>query len=67
MGLLALAQIGRDDAVSAVSALESQVGTGNLKLTYFRGLETLIPPDVRRLMTSMFFWFDLFQFSDITC
>ena len=52
MGIIAMADIGLEEAVAAVSALETNVGPGVLKLGYFRGVETLIPPDVRRLMVS---------------
>lgn len=48
MGLLALAEAGKDDAVRAVTALEGNVG--ELKLSYFRGWETLLLPDIIDVM-----------------
>ena len=58
LGLLAVAEVGREDGVRAVCAFERTVGVGVLKLSFFRGFETLLPLDMSVVMSeicSMFF------------
>ena len=49
-GLLALAEVGGQDAVEAVGALEAVAGKGNVRMGMFRGWEALIPEDAQRLL-----------------
>ena len=50
MGMATLGQVGGAEAVGAVAALEAQVGQGHLKLSIFRGMESMVPPDLLRTM-----------------
>ena len=43
------ADVGREQAVEAVRSLESNVGVTNVKPNLFRGAESLITPDVKRI------------------
>ena len=55
-GLFHMAEVGGEDTVRAVKALEDGQ-EGVLKPATFRGAENLIPPDVRRLLGSGEFYF----------
>ena len=49
MGILSLAEVGRDKAVLAILNLESR--EKKIPLTNFRGAESLIPPDALEVLS----------------
>lgn len=55
MGLLAICEAGRDEAVRGLVALEMSVGESNVKLAYFRGFESLLKPDVMEILPRKIF------------
>jgi hypothetical protein len=50
LGLLSVAEVAGEEGVRAVAAFERTVGAENLKLSFFRGFETLFPPDMEELI-----------------
>ena len=49
-GLLRLVEAGKSAAVRAVEAFQKSVGAENLKLSYFRGFETVQQPDLLEIV-----------------
>ena len=58
-GLLAVADAGRAEAVRAVSCLEASVG--EVKISFFKGWETMVPPDLRELIDMELLNWDVFS------
>ncbi len=56
-GLLALAEAGGRDAVRALQAPESTVGHDQVKVSFFRGYETMTQPDILEILASFFYEF----------
>ncbi len=54
-GLLALAEAGGRDAVRGLQALESTVGHDQVKVSFFRGFETMTQPNILEIQASFFF------------
>ena len=50
LGLLSVAETCGEVGIKAVTAFERTVGPGNLKLSFFRGFETLYPPDMEEII-----------------
>ena len=52
MGLLALLEVGGEEAVKAIAAMEVTAAKAGitLKVSHFRGVEALITPDIRQLL-----------------
>ena len=57
-GLLAVADAGRAEAVRAVSCLEASVG--EVKISFFKGWESMVPPDLRELIDMELINWDVF-------
>ena len=50
LGVFAMAEAGRQEAVTAFLALEKSVGRDNMKAAAFRGFEGMTPPDIREIL-----------------
>ena len=44
-------ETGKQETVDGLKVFEARVGAANVKLSMFRGVETLIEPDQRRLVS----------------
>ena len=53
-----VSEVGREAAIESIRTMESRVGPTNLKPNSFRGVETLVEPDVKRLMSSCMIMFE---------
>ncbi len=58
LGVFAMAEAGRQEAVTAFLALEKSVGRDNVKSATFRGFEAMVPPDIREILM----WADLIDY-----